>query len=175
MSRPSHPPDTPLPAGARPRRSSASSMCATRLDAGEPETIQPAPVATDHSEHPPWLGVLVAVLSIDNTATDVGQLELPLEDRSFPCVPRRASNGASVPTERGLAECAGSGRPWLLVCWRIMTPAAALLNATDVARPVPQPVIPPGLQPGGRTRGIAAAAALVRGSGRNIGLAISSA
>lgn len=160
--------------GARPSGSTSPPVIAEYLDAKLFNPWQPAAAAADDSDLP-WFAVLVAVLSCDCTATDARQMELPLEDRPSPSATAAGRNDASVPAECGLAECAGDGRPRRLVCLRIMTPAAALLNATDVARPVPQPVIPPGLQPGGRTRGIATAAALARGSGRDIGLAISSA
>ena len=160
-----------LPADdARPRDSTSPTASANWLG-----TLRPATAATDDAEHLPWFAVLVAVLSCDCTATDTRQMELPLEDWPSPCATATVPDGAFVPAECGSAECAGLGRPRLLVCWRIMAPAAALLDARDVARPVPQPVVPPGLQPGGRTRGVAAAAALARGSGRDIGLAISSA
>jgi hypothetical protein len=161
--------------GARPRGSTSPPAIAPHLGTKRFSAWQPATAAADDCENLPWFAVLVAVLSCDCTAADARQLELPLEDRPSSCATAAGRDVASVPADRGLAECAGDGRPRRLVCWRIMAPAAALLNATDVARPVPQPVIPPGLQPGGRTRGIAAAAALARGSGRDIGLAISSA
>ena len=162
-----------LPAeNARPCGSTSPPAIVRHLVCG---ALHPATAAADDADHLPWFGVLVAVLTCNCTAADARQLELPLDDRPSSCTTARARAGASVPAECGLAEGAGIGRPRLLVCWRIMAPAAALLNAMDVARPVPQPVIPPGLQPGGRTRGVAAAAALARGSGRDIGPAISSA
>lgn len=161
--------------GARPRGSTSPPAIAPYHGAKRFSAMQPATAAADDPDHLPWLAVLVAVLSCDCAAADARQLELPLEDLPSSRATAAGRNDASVPAECGLAESAGDGRPRRLVCWRIMSPAAALLNAKDVARPVPQPVIPPGLQPGGRTRGIAAAAALARGSGRDIGPAISSA
>lgn len=160
---------------ARPRGTIPPPAIEPRLGTKRFSAWQPATAAADDCENLPWLAVLVAVLTCDCTAADTRQLELPLEDRPSSRATAAGRAVASVLTERGLAECAGYGRTRLLVCLRIKTPAVALLHATDVARPVPQPVIPPGLQPGGRTRGIAAAAALARGSGWDIGPAISSA
>ncbi len=166
-----HDPANALPADDAPPRGSTSPPTIANWFGA----LQPATAAAVDTDHLPWFGVLVAVLTCNCSATDARQLELPWDDQPSPCATATVRDVAFVLAERGVAECTGYGRSSLLVCWRIMAPAAALLNAMDVARPVPQPVIPPGLQPGGRTRGIAAAAALARGSGRDIGLAISSA
>lgn len=161
----------PPPAGARPRSSTSLHDDIVGADAMRPEFA-----TTSYCERAPWFGVLVAVLAYTREQADARQLELPLEeDLASPPAVATVPDAASVPAERGSTECAGSCRPVLLVCWRIMAPAAALLDARDDARPVPQPVIPPGVPPGGRTRSVAAAAALARGSGRDIGPATSSA
>jgi hypothetical protein len=169
-----HPADVPAD-NARPRGSTSPSAIAAFLDGASLAALRPANAAADDADQSPWLGALVAVLTCDCAAADARQLELPLEKLPSSCATSWAPDGAFLPMQRGPAECAGLGRLRLLVCWRIMAPDAALLHATDYAGPVPQPVIPPGLQPGGRTRSSAAAAALARGSGQHIGPAISSA